>query len=142
MAVSTGMTRRQRPSAGMPRPCPRSPTRTIHSPRCCSTGRLDESEGELRKALALDEKFAGAWTGIAQTRLLRSDEAGADQALTREIEVDPRPQAKLNSHINVADALRRRTEIGVCRPTVHSGEVSAKRTPPSSRSSPPVYHPR
>ncbi|HZX64520.1 MAG TPA: tetratricopeptide repeat protein, partial [Myxococcales bacterium] len=67
-------------------------------------GHLAESEGEFQKALALNPKFAGAWTGIAQTRLMRGDFRGADDALEREKKIDDRPVAVLNAEINVAVA--------------------------------------
>ena len=62
-------------------------------------GHLAEAEAEFQKALAIAPKFAGAWAGIAQTRLLRGDSRGADEALQREKKTDERPVALLNAEI-------------------------------------------
>src|SRR3954466_3303254 len=64
-------------------------------------GHLAESEAEFQKALAINPKFAGAWAGIAQTRLLRGDARGADEALQREKKTDERPIAVLNAEVLV-----------------------------------------
>ena len=70
-----------------------------------NAGQLAEAESEFQKAVALDAKFAGAWTGIAQVRLMRGNDKGAEQALSNELGVDPRPQAKLGVEISRVYAL-------------------------------------
>ena len=70
-----------------------------------NVGQLAESEAEFQKALALDPKFAGAWTGIAQVRLMQGNEQGADEALANELKVDVRPQTQLGVEIGRAYAL-------------------------------------
>jgi tetratricopeptide (TPR) repeat protein len=70
-----------------------------------NVGQLAESEAEFQKALALDAKFAGAWTGIAQVRLMQGNEHGADEALANELQVDARPQVALGVEVSRAYAL-------------------------------------
>jgi TolB-like protein/Flp pilus assembly protein TadD/tRNA A-37 threonylcarbamoyl transferase component Bud32 len=51
---------------------------------------LTEAEGHFRKAIALDPKFALAWTALADTLVLRIGDSGeAEQALTRALELNP-----------------------------------------------------
>lgn len=65
---------------------------------------LQDAEGEFSRAVTIDPKFALAWAALAETRLLRGDKAGADLALAKQLEVDPRPAARLFADVNVATA--------------------------------------
>src|SRR3989442_8764514 len=70
-----------------------------------NANRLEEAEAEFRKAVAMDPHFAGAWTAIAETRILRGDWAGGIAALRNEKKADPRPVAKAAADLTVATVL-------------------------------------
>lgn len=53
------------------------------------TGWLDDALDEYQQALKLDESHAGAWLGIGETHAVAHQDAEAEQALHRAIELDP-----------------------------------------------------
>jgi tetratricopeptide (TPR) repeat protein len=70
-----------------------------------NANRLEEAEAEFRKAVAMDPHFVGAWTAIAQTRILRGDWTGGLAALRNEKRADQRPVDKAAADLALASAL-------------------------------------